>query len=587
MLTQMNLLVSKYWKILLSLAFGVVAFLFWWLAYPVMTAYQEQYQLFLFDSDYICHLLSVPDGLARCIGEYFVQFYINHALGALVLAVLLVLIQRITTWIMKSIYTGAANAHYALSFLPSLFLWLILGDESVLLTFSVALLMGLAVMGLFEWLPVRFRAFFIIVIIPCLYWMAGSVVLMTAAYIALRLLQEKPLTRKAVVSAVLVLAYAVGCIVASAWYVPYPLEQLFRGVDYYRFVEVFYTLPAILMAVCALLPLAMRWLPSAKGRQALVIGIAEGVVLIVAFLLLCPLFYDARKYEVMEYDYLVRCKNWSAIIAKAEKKTPDLPSTVCATNLALAMKGQLGDRAFEFYQNGVQGLLPQFERNFSTLLLAGEVYWQLGLVNTAQRYAFEAMEAIPDYSKSCRAVKRLVETNLINGQYDVARKYLQMLEKTVSYRKWAQRTKKLLGDEKAINADPVYGHMRQLRLNDDMLFSEQELDKIIGQLLMQNPKNGMAMQYLLLYPLLERDINKFMNYMTYVDGLKSGYRPRICQEAVAFAFAQRNQQPPQGFVNPLVMNSFSDFARIYSAGSNAAALERFKNTAWYYLMVGR
>ena len=217
-------------------------------------------------------------------------------------------------------------------------------------------------------------------------------------------------------------------------------------------------------------------------------------------------------------------------------------------------------------------VLPQFERNFSTLLLAGEVYWQLGLVNTAQRYAFEAMEAIPDYSKSCRAVKRLVETNLINGQYDVARKYLQMLEKTVSYRKWAQRTKKLLGDEKAINADPVYGHMRQLRLNDDMLFSEQELDKIIGQLLMQNPKNGMAMQYLLLYPLLERDINKFMNYMTYVDGLKSGYRPRICQEAVAFAFAQRNQQPPQGFVNPLVMNSFSDFARIYSAGSNAAAL---------------
>lgn len=36
-----------------------------------------------------------------------------------------------------------------------------------------------------------------------------------------------------------------------------------------------------------------------------------------------------------------------------------------------------------------------------------------------QRLAFEAQEALPDYGMSSRLMKRLVEANLINGQYEV------------------------------------------------------------------------------------------------------------------------------------------------------------------------
>lgn len=582
----MSRLASKYWKVAASLLFGVVVFLFWWLAYPVMTAYQEQYQLFMMDSGYIGQLLSVPDGMARCIGEYFVQFYINHALGALVLAVALVLLQRLTWRLMRAVGDSLSCTHYALSFLPSVLLWLMLGDESVLLTFVVALLLTELVMWLYELTPNRFRLYFILLSVPVVYWLAGPVVLILAVYVALRLLQTMSSKVSAVGAGSLVVVYALACILVSSHMVPYPLVRLFRGLDYYRFVEVYFIMFGVLMAVCVLVPVGMRCLPSpSKHHLQLATGVTEGIILLVVFLLLRPWLFDARKYELMEYDYMVRCNDWSGIIAKAEQKTPDLPLSVCATNLALGMKGQLGDRAFEFYQNGIQGLLPGFERNFSTLSLPSEVYWQLGLVNTSQRYAFEAMEGIPNYSKSCRAVQRLAETNLVNGQYEVARKYLKMLAKTISYSKWARRTMALLDNEKAIEAHPVYGRMRQLRLEEDFLFSERELDKMMGQLVMRNPQNGLALQYLLLCPLLERDVNVFMNYMTFVDGLKLSYRPRMCQEAIAFAFAQRNQQPPRGYVNQLVMNSFSDFARTYgSGGANAAGLERFKHTVWYYLL---
>ena len=578
-------LLSKYWKIGVSLLFGVVVFLYWWLAYPVMLSFQEQYQLFLFDSDYLCHLLSVPDGFARCVGEYLTQYYISHVYGALVLAVIFVLAQRLVWRLMQSVSASAVN-HYALSFIPVLSIWLVLGDESVLLTFVIALLLTLATMWVYELTGSRYRPYLIIILIPLVYWLVGPAVLMFTAWVLIRQMQTTTNKWRGFCIGVIAVVYAVGCILVSSRMVPYPLFRLFYGVDYYRFLEVYYWMFLITMVLCVMIPVSLQWIPSYRKR--LLVGLGEAVIVFALFLLLRPSFYDARKYEVMEYDYLARCQNWDAIIAKAEKKTPDLPMTVCATNLAFAMKGQLGERLFDIYQNGSQGLIPSFERNFSSVLLTGEAYWQLGLVNTAQRFAFEAMEAIPNYAKSCRAVKRLVETNLVNGQYAVARKYLQLLEKTLSYSQWAKRIEPLLGDEKAINEHPVYGHMRQLYLKEDFLFSEQELDKIFGQLMMRNQRNGLALQYLLAAPLLDRDINRFMNYMVYVDGLHLGYRPRSCQEAVVFAYAQRNQRPPQGYIDQMVLRRFSDFASIYSnGGKDAPQLAQYKNTAWYYFIGAR
>lgn len=575
-------LLSKYWKIGVSLLFGVAVFLFWWLACPALLSFQEQYQLFLMDGDYIGQLLVVPDGFARCVGEYLTQYYINHALGALVLAIIFVIIQRLV-WRLMAAVSDTASGHYALSFIPVLSFWLMLGDESVLLTFAIALILALATMWVYEVAGKRLRVYLIILLIPLLYWLAGPVVLMFAAWVTIRQFQTMDSKWTGLLIGVLAIIYALACILVSSWLVPYPLFRLFYGIDYYRFVEVYYWMFLITMVLSVVIPAVMFWVPML--RRGRVTGCVEAVILLAAFLLLRPSFYDSRKAEVMEYDYLVRCQNWSAILAKADKKTPDLPMTVCATNLALGMSGQLGERLFDYYQNGTQGLVPLFERNFASILLTGEVYWQLGLVNNAQQFAFEAMEAIPNYAKSCRAVKRLAETNLVNGEYAVARKYMQMLQKTLAYHQWAERTLPLLGNEKAINEHPVYGRMRQIRLKDDFLFSERELDKIFGQLVMHNQRNGLALQYLLAAPLLNRDVNTFMNYMIYVDGLHLGYRPRSCQEAVVFAYAQRKQRPPQGYVSDMVLRQFGEYLNIYSqGGKDAPQLARFKNTAWYYFM---
>ncbi len=580
---RMKRLLSKYGGLLLTLVFGIAVFLFWRFRYPFALTYQEQLQLFLFDGDYFCERLSEPGGFARYIAEFLVQFYNGVTFGALILAVLFMLIQRLTWRLMNSHLSPLSSHLYPLSFLPALMLWYAMGDESVMLTYVVALILAMvASLGLaklvelvqLEKLGILAKLGILLVLIPLLYWLIGPMVLLVAALML-------PLT----VAAVAVI-YALALILLSAHYLPFPMSRVVLGISYYRIPEVLpYVLMAIPVVIILLVWLCRKFHTVLEKQKKWLYGVLL-VVVAVAAVLIIPRGYDAKKYELIEYDYLVRINNWNGIIAKAEKQMPDLPMSVSATNLALGMTNQLGERAFDFYQRGSEGLLPKFERNFATAQLTGEIYFHLGLINTAQRFAFEAMEAIPNYNKSARVVKRLAETNLINGQYKVAEKYLKMLEKTVFYRPWAKRTMTMLGDEKQINSHPLYGTLRQYRLQEDFLFSEQELDKICGQLFVHHPQNQMATQYLLLMPLLDRDIPRFMSYVPVVQE-KTQYNPRSCQEALAFAFMQQRQQPPRGLISDMILQKMNDFSRTYSNNKQSPELARFKNTVWYYLTVGK
>ena len=555
---------EKYIPWLLTLAFGVVVFLFWSIRYPYVLAYQEQLQLFLFDGDYFCERISEPGGLARYVAEFLVQFYNAAAIGALIIALLFMLVQRLTWRLMR------VKSHYPLSFLPALMLWYAMGDENVMLTYVVALVMALSVaLAWTRWcagIALWKKLIVALVAIPVLYWLIGPTVLLVALVMMPWLV------------AVPAVVYALTLMLLSAQWLPFPMTRVMLGVSYYRVPA---TLPYMLMAI-PVVTLLLTWFAKCLPQPRKWVRYAEALVF--AILILVPQTYgfDKKKYDLIEYDYLVRVGDWNAIIKKAEKQMPDLPMSVSATNLALAKTNQLGDRAFDFFQRGTEGLLPRFERNFATAQLTGEIYFNLGLVNTAQRFAFEAMEAIPNYNKSARVVKRLAETNLINGQYEVARKYLKILEKTVFYRPWAQRMMAMLGDENAINRHPLYGMLRQYRLHDDFLFSERELDKICGQLFIHNQQNQMAAQYLLMMPLLDGDVSRFMNYVQYVQN-RIAYNPRHCQEAIAFAFFQQRQNPPQGLVSPLILQQMNDFSRMYSQDKNSPELSRYKNTVWYYL----
>ncbi len=556
---------------------AVAAFVFWAFAHAGALAWQEQFQLFLFDIDYLAERLARPGGTAAWLAEFLTQFYNNRFAGAALIAGALLLMRSLVGRLMAD--GGRFDLCFAITFVPSLTLWCLLSDENVLPAYTVALLAALAVS--IAW-PSNRTAHRVCCAIgmPLLYWLIGPLAILTAVLVGMKT-ARRTTTATAIVTAVGLAAYVIVCMVVVTHMVPYPLWRLADGLFYYRHIDGIFWRLAVPCLVTIIVVAAAPWLRERLTERKTLV--AEGAMAVVAAGLL-SLCFDATRYELIEYDYLVRTQQWNAIVEKSRKATPNKPFSVCATNLALAMTNQLGGHAFEVPQHGTEGLVPFFDRSYTKSMLLGEVSYQLGMINSAQRLMFEAMEALPDYRKSCRAVKRLAETNIINGQYKVAEKYLRMLCKTVFYRSWAKSQLALLGDEAAINTHRVYGRMRRIRLENDFLFSDTEIDKICGQLFVHCRDNMMALQYLMIYPLLCGDLGKFLDYYQFVNKNTLFYNPLMCQEAMAYIGMKRKVQMPRGVVNDIVARRFKAFAQTYSMDKNSPRLEEFRNTVWYYLM---
>lgn len=457
--------VQRYWDWGLSVLVGIGVFLFWYVAYPHALSYQEQYQLFLWTVDYFLERVSVPGGFADWLGEFIVQFFYVEWLGALLMALLFVALQRLTVRLL-SVWHDRLWLTALGSLLPVAALLWLMGDINVLLSLPVAIVLALALASVrmkksLSWMDA--------VVLPIAYWLIGPIIWL---YVIVRVIQ---LGWRHLWSAGWLVALQ---LMAYAWLLPqWPLQTVMAGQGYYR------------------IPLHY---PSLSG-------------------------YDKEMYELIRQDYLVRNERWDEIVKRAQAYQVRTSFSSVCVNLALAQKRQLADRMFDFYQSGEDALIMPRVRDLTSMLPSAEVFWHLGMVNSAQRYMFDTQESILNGRKSGRCTKRIAECMIVNGHYQVAAKQLDLLKKSLFYRSWAKEAEAMMGDEARINAHPVYGKMRQLRNKENYLYSYAEIDKMFGLLFMNNHENRMALDYFMGQMLLKGELQGFQQYMGWVQQY-GGYR---------------------------------------------------------------
>lgn len=609
---------SRHIGFILSLLFAVAVALFWAFPYRCALSYQEQYQLFLFTPSYFTERISVPGGLADYVAEFITQFYYVYALGTILLALVFFCLQRLTWVLMRR--SGVSPSWYLLSFIPTMALWALMGNENVLLSFAIALL-GMEEIML-HYIIVRDHsrgwtapAVYLLIAIPVGYWLVGpvviglSLILMSDSQIQSNVSvtniksaqaqspAEEKVHRKPLVTPLGWMLLSVLYFVAIVWLcgriLQYPYYKLFGGINYFRYPGVIPVMQWVVAALFALLPLVASYLPRLEGKKAMRAKIAQLVVIVLAAVPLLRFSFDRATYELIDYDYLVRTHQWQRIIEKAGKHQASSPMSVSCVNLALAMQGQLCDRLFEFYQNGAEGLFPTFTRDMTSPLPTAEVFYQLGMVNDAERYTFEAQEAIPNYRKSGRLTRRIAQCEIINGNYGVAAKYLRMLESSLFYRQWAKSQERFLYNSAAVNADPEYGRLRDIRIKrHDYLFSDQEMDQMLGLLLVDNKKydNRMAYEYLIAYELLQRDLGRFMRYYPLGRFVQFDHIPYAIQQVLIGSWLQRHNTlhgMPYS-VDRQNVDATVAFIRAYMTNRNDPALNQppLAYNAWHYLLMG-
>ena len=594
----MKNLMIKTWKPLLSLLFGVAVVIFWAVPFVGGLCFQEQYQMFLFDIGYFLERIVLPGGLADYISEFLVQFYYMPVLGGAIIALLLMGIQAAVWGLMKQYGARHDFPGYLLSFLPSIALWCAMGDQNVLLSFVVALF-GALVIG---WIHNRFhnrlvKVVFELVSTALVYWFLGPVVFLYAALMigdTLKNAKQKGNVFSGIGYSAVILILTVAWILLTTQTLQYPLYRIFAGLNYYRYPGAISPLPFVVMVWAVVIPflgmIPCRQKSLQKLQQSKVVIVLSYVLVIVASWFGIKASFDEMTYDLIDYDFLVRTEQWDKIIEKAEKKPATTPLSVSCVNLALSQKGMLADRLFEFYQNGGEGLFPTFTRDMISPVSAAEIFFRLGMVNDAERYMFEAQEAIPNYRKSARLTRRIIECEIINGNYKVAAKLLRRLQKMLFYRNWANQTMALLGNEKAINQHPIYGKLRKYReKKQDFLFSDREMDQMLGLLFLNDNHNKMAYEYLVCYELLQRDMEKFVQY--YPLGRFVGYDhiPRTFQEILIGNWMKTHSDPrtiPYS-VDAQNVNNTLNFIQLYMQNPKDPQLcqQPYVSNAWYYVMV--
>ena len=190
-------------------------------------------------------------------------------------------------------------------------------------------------------------------------------------------------------------------------------------------------------------------------------------------------------------------------------------------------------------------------------------------------------------------MRRLAQCNIVNGNYAVAAKYLRMLQKSLFYAKWADQQMRFIGNDKAVSRDAEYGRLRDLRIKKtDYLFSDREMDQMLGLLLVDNRKynNRMAYDYLIAYELLQRDLRKFMKYYPLGKYLKFDHIPNSTQQILIGLWIQRH-----GSLDGLPysvdlqnVQSTRAFLSVYMTNKQSAELNSppLSTNVWRYVLLG-
>lgn len=570
-------------KFIVSGVYAVGIFLFLLLCHPELLVYYEQYQLFLFNADYLCERLSVAGGVADYISEFLVQFcYIPFA-GAMVLTLVFVVLQMLMSRLLCRI--SSCEVGYPLSLVPGILLLGYMGDEDVMPSFVVAVvLMLLAVWGVLCVRPPK-RFFAEVVVVPFLYWCAGPVVF---CYVALMMIcdeSDNVFSLRKVLFCILRALYSILVVWLAYRFIltQYVVNDVWMGINYHRDRMTYPVMQFVVQGAIVFIPLLARLLIFVHVKF---FGVIMSTLFLVGGYFFVTSNYNRDKFAMIYFNACVRHEQWNDIIRRAEKYMPQSDLASNCVNLALAKTGVLGDRMFEFYQCGADGLFLKFSRNMVSCLPTAEAYYQLGMVNEALRCFFDSQESILNCYKSGYITRRIAELYIVNGDYKIARKYLVQLRETFFYSKWAEDMLSLLGNEKAIEAHPSLGRLRKSRYDVNFFFNP-DVNFMLASLWTRNKQNTLAFDYLVGHILLTCDMKAFYNIAPELNKIGFSRLPRHYREVVAM-FQMNEFSLGEGLEPDLgTLKEVKDFNTAYLMASDRKKMlkSKWKDTFWTYCLV--
>ena len=440
---------------------GLLGFLFLVLFKTGLLYHLEQYSLFCPKWDYLRPFFEQPGGVLALAGAFLTQFCHYPVLGAAIFALLLCLLVLLTE---KAF--GLEGTAAWLSVLPALFLLLFITrlDYSVYLFRTYGLLysqmLGFCVTAALLlvyrtcFLGKRTSPLFVTAVVLIGYPLFGAFTLFAALLMALFALREGKRGLVDLAAALLVGA-AVPWLCGDLSGVFPRIHRKYvylAALPYMEFLDNFICLIPLILAAIAMISLCFL---RKAGRVTVPALVAASLLAV----LVCSC-WDRGFHTVLGMERAVSEQDWDKVLKLAKKEQTPNRVHVLYRNIALYEKGSLTEQMFQ-YPDGDEPLHTRAPFPISYICAAPVLYY-CGMLNSCDRLS---MEYSSTFCKNVHFYKYQAKTALASGEYELARKYLDMVDANWFEGKWGRRYRAFLNDSALMDADPEFQRLRPLLQN--------------------------------------------------------------------------------------------------------------------------
>jgi hypothetical protein len=427
--------------------------------------------------------------------------------------------------------------------------------------------------------------FFLLALFPLFYYITGAYAWIIAGMYVIYSLMNKKIIYPAFIIILALITIAVFKKIIflqplnELLISPLPPKDLFRH-------------PALIYMFCGLFviyPLLLKTASLIKVKEADTRSFSTYAVIFVFSL---TIFLLSRLYNP-EYEKLFRLEKmfygqqWDEVIKFQEKAQVKNVIAQYYYNIALSEKDLLCDRLFNCsYNFGTNSIMMQWDSkvNINQIFRGAYFFYTIGLVNEAHRWAFESMVVQGFRPEN---IKMLIKTELINGHYRIAEKYIDVLKRTLNYRSFAKKYEKYLDDNDLIATDPELGGKVKLLPAKDFYIRLKDQQDNVMLLLQDNPGNRKAFEYMIAWFMLERNFEYVCDEIVKMKGMGYNSIPRHIEETALWFRTYTGKLPDLGglTISNGTMKRFSEFQS--AASQVVPGGEKFRktfgNTFWYYM----
>jgi len=566
--------------------FFFIAFAYFCFVANYVLYFQETQALFVFSGEFLNQRLVKPGGLVEYAGKFLTQFYASKVAGSLVAAFFITLPALSVCYINKKLIKGTAVS-FPLMFVAPALLMVMQSNYYHLMEYNI----GFNVVLLFFLFAVSsgklWRKVAVLALFPLLWYVSGGYSLIFAGMYLVYILLAKREKHSLIFGGILVAVTGVTYLVFSRLlFLEPPVNIIFYPLPFLEntaYIAAF----AVLVLFLVLYPVIFRALAGlSEGKKKAWYFMVPAGLIVAAAIVLSLMVYNPQTARVVELERLVFAGRYDEAIEYQEKKPARNLIGQYFYNYSLAETGKLCDRLFEGSQDFGYGslILPWGDVHLSR---GAYFYYAVGLTNEAHRWAYEEMIV---YGYRPENIRMLAKTSLLNGDYQMAQKYVNILKKTVFYRKWALELENMINNPGLIQTHSEFGEKLRLIPTKNFFVQFNEPQNNLPLIIDSQPGNKTALEYYLAGLLLSKNVEIAVDSIRKLKSLGYTRIPRYLEEAALIMYNSTGIAPDLGGL-PISAESSDRFSRYFTAYVAARQdqtklkerMEKdFSDTFWFY-----